>query len=150
MIIKTSELIRLQKKTVLVDGCFDPLHVGHIDYFHFAAQFKLPVVCNIETDKYIKTTKNRPVLLPQNQRIQIIDSIIYINYSHLQTTSTSDVLKKLLPVKYIKGHDWKKKSLPQEELEACRLYHIEIAYTKFNLDSSADLIKRFLRQLKCL
>src|SRR3989338_10155426 len=148
MIISTADLVKIRRKTIMADGCFDPLHYGHIAYFKFAAGFGLPVLCNVETDRYIIDTKKRPPLLPETQRIQVIDAFKYITYTHLQTTTTSDVLRQLQPLKYIKGTDWKNKILPEDELETCKKYGIEIVYTKKNLDSSTALIKRFGRNLK--
>ncbi|OGG15937.1 hypothetical protein A3D78_01170 [Candidatus Gottesmanbacteria bacterium RIFCSPHIGHO2_02_FULL_39_14] len=147
MIIKTDQLYLYQKKTVLVDGCFDPFHAGHIDYFKFAAGFGLPVFCNVENDKYINKYKKRPSLIPESQRIIIVDSIKYISYTHLQTSSTHDVLLKLKPLKYIKGADWKKKKLPDEEVTVCNMYGIKIEYTKKNLDSSSEIIRNFINKM---
>ncbi len=148
MIISTADLIKLRRKTIMADGCFDPFHFGHVAYFKFAAGFGLPVLCNVETDRYIKEVKKRPPLLPETQRIQVIDAIKYITYTHLQITTTTDVLKQLQPLKYIKGTDWKNKILPEDELETCKKYGIEIVYTDKNLDNSTALIKRFSRYLK--
>lgn len=148
MIINTDRLIKLRGKTILVDGCFDPLHYGHIAYFKFAASFGLPVLCNVETDRYLQEVKRRPPLLPEAQRIQVIDAIKYITYTHLQNITTADVLRRLQPLKYVKGIDWKNKILPEDELEMCKKYGIEIVYLNKNLDSSTALIKRFSRYLK--
>ena len=124
MIVTFKQLYLCEKKVVLVDGCFDPLHIGHIEYFKFAASFGLPVLCNVENDDYIEKYKHRPNLLPAYQRIVIVDSIRYISFTHLQTTSTCDVILKVKPVKYIKGADWDEKKLPKNEIEACKKYVI--------------------------
>lgn len=146
MILTLEQLYLFEKKVALIDGCFDPLHIGHIEYFKFAASFGLPVLCNVENDDYINQYKNRPSLIPAYQRIVIIDSIKYISFTHLQTTSTYDVLLKLQPKKYIKGFDWKKKKLPKEEIEACHKYGIEIEYTDKNFDSSSNLLGAFIKK----
>lgn len=148
MIISTADLIKLRRKTIIVDGCFDPLHYGHIAYFKFAAGFGLPVLCNVETDRYLQEVKKRPPLLPETQRIQVIDAIKYITYTHLQNTTTADVLRRLQPLKYVKGIDWKNKILPEDELETCKKYGIEVLYIEENLDSSTALVKRFIKNLK--
>lgn len=147
MILKTKDLEKYKLKTVLVDGCFDPLHLGHIKYFQFAAKFDLPVLCNVENDRYIKQIKRRPPLLPEKQRINVIDAIKYITYTHLQTTTTIDVLKKLQPIKYVKGEDWKKKSLPDEEQDVCNKYKIEIIYAPY-IESSTHILTSFANNLK--
>jgi len=148
MIINTNYLNHLRKKCVLVDGCFDPLHNGHIVYFKYAISFRFPVLCNLETDLYIRKVKRRPPFLPEIQRIQLIDSIKYISYIYLQQTTTSDVLKKVQPVRYIKGYDWKKGGLPHDELEVCRKFGIEVTFMEKNLESSTDLLNKYVQNLK--
>lgn len=147
MIINTGQLHLYQKKTVLADGCFDPLHEGHIEYFKFAAGFGLPVLCNVENDQYINKYKKRSSLIPESQRIKIVDSIKYISFTHLQTISTAEVLLLLKPVYYVKGADWKKKKLPEKELAICKKYRIRIKYTNKNLDSSSEIISNFLNKM---
>lgn len=131
----------------MLDGCFDPLHLGHIRYFQFAAKSGLPVFCNVENDTYIKKNKKRPSLLPQMQRVEIIDSIKYISFTHLQTTTTADVLATLRPIKYIKGADWSSKNLPKKERETCKKFSIEIVHLHENLDSSTNIVDNFIRNL---
>lgn len=147
MILRSDDFKKYRGKVIMVDGCFDPLHVGHIKYFEFAASFGIPVFCNVETDSYIREYRKRPSLLPQEQRIEIIDAIKYITYTHLQETTTTDVLKLLRPIKYVKGDDWKKKVLPKDELKACKDFGIEIVYTNKNFDSSTALIKKFIKSV---
>lgn len=148
MILNTSNLGKYSRRTVLVDGCFDPLHYGHIEYFKFAASFGLPVFCNIETDKYIERYKKRKALIPEEQRIHIIDAIKYITYTHLQSSTTTSVLSLLKPLKYIKGFDWKEKKLPQDEESICKKLKIDILYTEKNIDSSTTLLNKFIKSLQ--
>lgn len=145
MIVSEEELSKLNKKVVMVDGCFDPLHLGHLRYFEEATKFGLPVFCNVTGDAYLKEKKNRNSLLPDKQRGEIINALKPIEYVHLCKTSTQDILKKLKPAKYIKGLDWKDRGLPETELEVCREYNIEIVYLDSILDSSTKMVDQFLR-----
>lgn len=147
MILDYKDLPNYQKKVVMVDGGFDPLHIGHLKYFEVASQFNLPVLCNIQSDEYIRNSKKRPNLLPEEQRLQVIDSNQHISYVHLCQTSTFDILKTLQPAKYIKGQDWQKKGLPQEEDKICQELGIEIVYLDTNLDSSTNIVGNFSRSL---
>lgn len=148
MIVQYKDLIGLRRKVVMVDGCFDPLHHGHIAYFQFAASFGLPLLCNVENDNYIREIKHRPPLLVLKKRIQVIDAIRYIKYTHTQTTTTYDVLEKLKPIKYVKGADWKYKKIPKEEALICKRNEIEIVYPDKNLDSSSDIIASFVKAFR--
>ena len=143
MIVSYDNLSQFEKKVILVDGCFDPLHLGHIKYFEEAAKEGIPVLCNVQADSYILSAKERPNLLPDNQRIQVIDALKSISYVHLCTTSTGDVLSQLKPLKYVKGLDWKKRTLPPEETKVCQENEIEIVYLDTNIDSSTNIVANF-------
>lgn len=147
MILQHGELSNYEKKVVMVDGCFDPLHIGHVKYFEVASSFNLPVLCNVQSDRYITEIKKRPNVLPEEQRIQIIDSNKHISYVHLCQTSTLDILKTLKPAKYIKGSDWKEKGLPEAEEEVCKNFGIEIVYLDTVLDSSTNIVEEFSNNL---
>lgn len=144
MIISKEMLVSLKKKVVMVDGCFDPLHLGHLKYFEEAAKFGLPVLCNMRADDYFVSKKKRTVMLPQQQRAKLIDSLKNISYVYINTTSTHDVLDLLQPAKYIKGKDWETTGLPKEEMEICRKHEIEIVYLDTAIDSSTNITKRFI------
>jgi cytidyltransferase-like protein len=143
MIINYQQFLNLRNKVSMVDGGFDPLHIGHIEYFKGAAQLGLPVVCCLASDVYI-LSKHKP-LIPENYRAAIIDSIRYIDYVCINNSSTSDVLQKLQPRYYVKGSDWKNK-LPSTETAVCNEFGISIVFLDTVLDSSSRLLKEYLNQ----
>src|SRR5687768_17110797 len=96
----------------MVDGCFDPLHRGHVEYFAAAAALGRPLPSTTAPDSYLRT--NHPPLLPQGDRAAIIDAIRHISYTHPSEVSTTEVLRELRPAAYVKGADWAG-SIPQEQ-----------------------------------
>lgn len=145
MILKTEELASHRKKFAMVDGCFDPLHHGHVKYFEEAAAIGLPLLCNVQGDGYINRAKQRPTILPEDQRARLIDALKPISAVHICQTSTHQVLEALQPAKYVKGADWKGRGLPELEQEVCRKYGIEIVYLDTVLDSSTNLAAAFAK-----
>lgn len=145
MILTYKQLPEYRKKVVMVDGCFDPVHAGHIAYFKGAANFGIPVFCAIENKGEILRSKGRPVLLEDAVRLCVVDAIRHVQYVHLNTTSTADILRRIQPVKYIKGDDWKGK-LPKDETKTCRELGIEIVYLDTVSDSSSKILSEYLRQ----
>lgn len=143
MIIEEKELYELGKKVVMVDGCFDPLHIGHIEYFKQAAALGYPVLCNAQDDDYINRVKGRNVLLSEDQRIRLLNELRSISYVFLCRSSTADVLEKLRPAKYIKGNDWKDAVLPEKEREICSRYGIDIEFLDTKLDSSRSIAMNY-------
>jgi cytidyltransferase-like protein len=129
----------------MVDGCFDPLHRGHIEYFRAAAQLGAPVLCNIAQDDYLRT--KHPPLLARDDRASIIDALRYITYTHISPVSTADVLRELRPRYYVKGEDWRP-HLPAEQLEIAREHGIEMVFLSTVHHSSTAILKRFLAETK--
>lgn len=138
MIIGFDELKKYRQGVAMVDGCFDPLHEGHIRYFEAAANLGLPVLCNIASDEYLFTSKHKP-LLPVEQRAVIINAIQYVDFVIINNESTSDILKELQPKLYIKGKDWEE-NLPAEEMEVCDSLGIEIIFVDTEYDSSTRIL----------
>ena len=139
MILSTEQLREYVGQLVMVDGSFDPIHDGHIGYFRAASQFGLPVLCNVASDSW--TVSKHPVLLTQNQRGIVLDSIRYLSFVHLSQVSTRDVLRLLQPKMYVKGNDWiARGGVPTEEQQLCDELGIEVEYLETVTNSSSKLL----------
>ncbi len=141
MIVEFADLHRLRNKVAMVDGCFDPLHAGHLAYFRAASELGLPVLCNIADDAYLAT--KHAALLPADQRATIIDSVRYITYTHVSRVSTTDVLRELQPRMYVKGEDWHGR-LPQEQLALAEQFGIEVVLVPTVYHSSTAILSQFM------
>jgi cytidyltransferase-like protein len=144
VILEFDQLPAYRGRVAMVDGAFDPLHKGHIEYFKAATQLGAPVLCNVASDRYVRT-KHRP-LLPEEQRAAIIDAIRYIDYVHVYQIDTETVLRQLRPRYYVKGSDWRERGLPPEQAVICREHGIEIVYLDTVLDSSSRILKDYCAQ----
>lgn len=54
---------RARKKVGLITGCFDVIHVGHVELFQFAKKYCDVVVVGLDSDETIKLNKgpDRPI-----------------------------------------------------------------------------------------
>lgn len=143
MIVSFEGLKELRKTVAMVDGGFDPIHLGHIEYFRAASELGVPVLCCIASDRYV-STKHKP-LLPQHYRAGVIDAIRYIDYVVINESSTAEVLEQLQPKYYVKGKDWENR-LPVAELAACAEFEIKVVYLDTVLDSSSRILKEYWSQ----
>ncbi len=141
MILTFDDLPQYAGQVAMVDGAFDPLHAGHIEYFRAAAQLGLPVLCNVASDRYVAT--KHPPLLPDEQRAIIVDAIRYISYTHVNQHDTETILEHLRPRYYVKGRDWEARGLPPRQVEICQRAGIGIVYLDTVRDSSTRLLERF-------
>ena len=141
MIVSFDELKTLRGRVAMVDGAFDPLHHGHIEYFREARErLGIELLCNLASDAYV--ARKHPPLLPQDQRAVVIDAIRYIDYTHKSRRDTETVLRELRPKYYVKGSDWVGRLPPEQEV-ICREHGIEIVYLDTVRDSSTAILKQY-------
>ena len=142
MILSTKELRLYANKLALVDGSFDPIHDGHIKYFQGASQLGVPVLCNVAPDSW--TSSKHKVLLNQKQRGVVLDSIKYLDFIHLSSISTAEVIQLLEPRYYLRGDDWLTRGgIPKIEESLCRNLGIEIRYLQTVTNSSSKLLQNW-------
>jgi cytidyltransferase-like protein len=141
MILSFDELKAYRGRVAMVDGAFDPLHLGHIEYFRAAAeQLDVPLLCNVASDDYVRT--KHPPLLPEDQRAAVVDAIRFISYAHINRFDTETILRELKPKYYVKGRDWEGR-LPPEQVRICAEHGITIVYLDTVLDSSSRILERW-------
>lgn len=144
MILSNADLAQVAGKVVMVDGSFDPLHDGHIEYFRQAAGLGLPVLCNVAPDSWTET--KHPVMLEQAKRAVVLDAIRYVSYVVVADISTAATLEAVRPKVYAKGSDWKARGgIPREEQSICDRFGIEVVYLDTVLNSSTQLVRRVSR-----
>ena len=147
MLLDVNGIHLLPPAFALVDGCFDPLHRGHIEYFQLARSLGWPLLCNLACDAYILSRKGRPPLLPQEDRLRVVNAIRYVDFTCLAEHSTAWSLEHFRPRCYVKGADWRGR-LPAEEVRICGERGIEIVYLDCPRDSSTRLLQAFIEKLQ--
>lgn len=143
MILSFDELKNYRGQVAMVDGAFDPLHRGHIEYFRAAATLGVPLLCNVASDGYVRT--KHPPLLPETDRAAIVDAIRFITYTHVNQFDTETILRELRPRYYVKGRDWVGR-LPPDQVTICGEHGIEVVYLDTVLDSSSRILQQFTRE----
>jgi D-glycero-beta-D-manno-heptose 1-phosphate adenylyltransferase len=144
VILEFDQLRQYRQQVAMVDGAFDPLHRGHIEYFRAAATaVSVPLLCNVASDRYV--SGKHPPLLPEDQRAAIVDAIRYITYTHVNRFDTETILRELRPKYYVKGKDWEGR-LPPEQERICAEHGIGVVYLDTVLDSSSRILEQFLVQ----
>jgi bifunctional ADP-heptose synthase (sugar kinase/adenylyltransferase) len=145
MIVDTDKLSELAGAVSMVDGGFDPLHHGHVEYFRAAGALGLPVLCNVAPDDWV--AGKHPPLLRQSERAEVVDALRSVDYVHLASGPTVDVLRALRPKYYVKGADWRDR-LPLEETAVCAEFGIEPVFLDTVVESSTAIVERFVAALR--
>jgi cytidyltransferase-like protein len=143
VIVAFEELPQYRGAVAMVDGAFDPLHRGHIEYFRAASSLGVPLLCNVASDRYVRT--KHPPLLSEDQRTAVVDAIRFVSYTHLNLFDTETILRQLRPRYYVKGADWKGR-LPPEQVTICQEHQIEVVYLDTVLDSSSRILQQFTQE----
>ena len=105
---------------VAISGYFDPLHVGHLEYIKLAKKLgdKLIVIVNNDAQCKIKKGKS---FMNQEDRLEIIKSIMWVNDAILSVDSDGTVCKSLALIKpnvFANGGDRHNKEIPESDI--CR------------------------------
>jgi rfaE bifunctional protein nucleotidyltransferase chain/domain len=91
------------KRIVLVGGCFDILHYGHIHFLRESKKLGDHLVVILESDDRIKKLKgvNRPIH-DQNQRKEILESLHFVDEvimlkDEMTDKDYEDIVKRINP-----------------------------------------------------
>ena len=98
-----------QFKIVFTNGCFDILHLGHIDYLSKARGLGDLLIIGLNTDASVSRIKGpeRPVN-DQNARSMLLASMTFIDAIVLFDEDTPyDLIKQIRPHVLVKGTDYK-------------------------------------------
>lgn len=81
-LVKICQELRRRGKTIgLITGCFDILHIGHVELFKFAKKHCDILVVGLDNDKTIRLSKGKGhPLFNARYRSNMLSAIEYINY----------------------------------------------------------------------
>lgn len=106
------------EKIVWTNGCFDILHIGHIELFKFAKQQGTKLYVGIDSDEKVKADKGQD--RPFNTLLDRINLLLAIKYIDkvIPFDSTKELeiaIKNISPNVMVIGGDWKGKTVVGEQ-----------------------------------
>ena len=117
-----------EKKIVCVSGYFDPIHVGHIEYFKKSKEIgdKLMVIVNNDEQTILKKGK---AFMPDSERIAIISELKCVDYVVKSVDTDRTVCKTLetvdpKPTYFCNGGDQNNNTIPEGDV--CNKRGIEL------------------------
>ena len=129
---------------MLVDGCFDGLHPGHLAYLEAARTYG-PLLCVVADDETVR--QKHPVLLPQADRARVIQALAVMRDGEVLTyppgvfEPIASTIRRVKPTHYVKGQDWQGR-LPEGIVAACAAVGTEIVFTDTQTYSSTALLQK--------
>jgi rfaE bifunctional protein nucleotidyltransferase chain/domain len=105
------------KKIAFTNGCFDILHVGHVQYLREARKTGDILVLGLNSDASVRAIKGgkRP-LVPQGERAEVVASLMSVDYvTVFDETTPLNLIMHLRPDILVKGGDWEEEEVVGRE-----------------------------------
>jgi len=96
------------KKIAFTNGCFELLHVGHVQYLQAARAEGDILVVGMNSDHSVRRIKGprRPVV-PENERAEVLASLACVDFVSLfDEPDPLEIIRSLLPDVLVKVADW--------------------------------------------
>ena len=135
------------ERIVFTNGCFDILHIGHIEYLKFSRQLGDVLVIGLNTDRSVRTQKGdkRP-FVSEDERARLISALEDVSYVILFDELTPEkLIRRIKPDVLVKGEDWKEKGVVGREF--VESYGGKVVLAPFvNNVSTTDIVTRILER----
>ncbi len=136
-----------KQKIVFTNGCFDILHIGHIEYLKFSRQQGDVLVIGLNTDRSVREQKGekRP-FVSEDERARLISALEDVDYVIMFDELTPDeLIKRVKPDVLVKGEDWREKGVVGREF--VESYGGKVVLAPFVNDvSTTDIVSRILER----
>jgi len=106
------------QKIVFTNGCFDLLHLGHVDYLEKARQLGDKLVLGLNTDASISRIKgpSRP-LQDEMSRARVMASLLFVDAVVLFDEDTPlELIKAVQPDILVKGDDYSVENIVGQDI----------------------------------
>lgn len=89
-------------------GVFDMFHIGHLNLLKQAKEYCDILIVGVNSDELVKKYKHKSPIIDEQQRVNIISSIRYVDKAIIvNTLDKIDALKKFKFDALFIGDDWK-------------------------------------------
>ena len=138
----------------ITSGYFNPLHVGHLDYFKAAKKLGDFHVVIVNNDKQIALKGGLPCM-PELERMEIIEELQCVNQAWLsidETRIVGETLKliaKSIQAKkiiFINSGDRPPETLNPDEVKACKVSNIEMKFIPLPKRNASSEIRKLINQ----
>lgn len=117
--IKKFKLPELKDKTlILTNGCFDLLHIGHVQYLKAAKKLGDVLLVAVNSDNSVRKLKGegRPII-PLKERLEVLAALEAVDLvTSFSAVTCEKVIDNIRPDIYVKGGDYTRDTLPESEI----------------------------------
>lgn len=109
---------------VLACGCFDPLHLGHVQHLEAAKRLGNVLVVGVASDRIVRTYKGKPnrprPFMPDSHRVGIVAGLRCVDATAINDAAC-ELIRAVWPHVYAKGEEYRGNLTPDLEAEAALL-----------------------------
>lgn len=129
-------------------GVFDLFHIGHLNLIKKAKQNCDYLIVGVNSDQLVQQYKNKTPVIPEEERLEIIKSLKYVDEAVLiNTRDKLDAYKKYNFNKIFVGDDWKNHPSYNEAIDELKPYGVEFIFFPYTKATSSTIIKKVLLDL---
>jgi len=135
-----------EKKIVgYTTGVFDMFHIGHLNILKKAKENCDYLIVGISTDELVEKYKHKKVIIPFEERMEIVKAIKYVDEVIPQTSMDKfEAWQKIKFDRLFHGNDWKGTSMYNEIEEKLHAVGAEVIYFPYTEGTSSTLLNEVL------
>ena len=129
-------------------GVFDMFHIGHLNILRRAKEQCDYLIVGVSTDDLVKQEKNKTPVIPYAERVEIVESIKYVDKVVPQINKNKlEAWDSLHFDKMFVGSDWKG-TIQWQKIEADFLpLNVEIVYLPYTDGVSSTKLTKLIKQM---
>ena len=130
-----------RQSIVMVNGCFDILHRGHIEHLTHASYMGDKLIVALTNDAFVNKGPGRPINTWADRAhvlfaLSVVDDVI-------ATDNAMNAIRSIRPTYFVKGIDYASGGAWTEDVEtACKEVGTIIRFTTTPKQSAADIIRK--------
>ncbi len=126
---------------VLANGCFDVIHIGHIEHLREARAMGRFLYVSLTVDEFVNKGPGRP-LYTWEDRAQVLRALRCVDAVR-KTTSAVEAIRTIKPDIFVKGIDYAGMDrFTEDVVAACREVGAEIRFTRAPKQSVTEIIRQ--------
>lgn len=126
-------------------GVYDMFHIGHLNVLNNAKQYCDYLIVGVSTDQLVKEYKGKEVIVPFDERFEIVKNIKCVN--EVVTQENMNKLEALLKyncdVVFV-GDDWKGTDSWNRYEKQFAQYGIDVVYLPYTKGTSSTILREIL------
>lgn len=123
-------------------GVFDMFHIGHLNILKEAKQNCDYLIVGVSTDELVELYKNKTVIIPFEERMEIIRAIRYVDLVIPQVNMNKvEIWNKYKFDKMFVGEDWKGSTTWNELEKQFMPLGVEIIYVKRKYEITSTALR---------